>query len=124
MDGIEVGLLGKEDKLISFTTLNLTYAIVTRALLDGLEATRTNYGYPMVPSSGYRNPEHNEREGGEWGSFHQYGVAADIYVRDLNGNGKIERSEWDELERAAEAAGAWTDTWEKTGTWVHMDWGH
>jgi len=101
-----------------------SWGIITDALYTGLEATRTNYSHPMDVSSGYRNPIHNADEGGVPESRHIYGLAADIYVRDLNGNGDIERSEWDVLADAAEAAGAWVEPWEDTGTWVHMDWGH
>jgi len=102
-----------------------SWAILTSALYAGLEATRTNYGYPMDVSSGYRNPIRNaELPGSATESQHIYGLAADIYVRDLNGNGEIERSEWDVLKDAAVLAGAWVEPWEDTGTWVHMDWGH
>ena len=100
------------------------WGIVTDALYTGLEATRTNYGHPMDVRSGYRNPIHNADEGGVPESRHIYGLAADILVRDLNGNGEIDRSDWDVLKDAAELAGAWVEPWEDTGTWVHMDWGH
>ncbi len=109
----------------SFAELNkgdFSWAIITSGLTSGLEATRTNYGHPMSLNSAYRNPIRNTAVEGVPESRHIYGVAADVAVEDLNDNGTIERSEWDELAAAAGTAGAWVESYDLTLTYVHMNW--
>jgi hypothetical protein len=43
-----------------------------------LDAIRKNVGFPLIISSGYRTPEHNEKVGGVLNSAHTKGKAADI----------------------------------------------
>lgn len=43
-----------------------------------LNSIRHTSGVPMVVTSGYRSPEHNEEVGGTKNSSHLIGVAADI----------------------------------------------
>lgn len=45
-----------------------------------LNSIRHTAGIPMVITSGYRSPEHNEKIGGVKNSSHLKGVAADIAV--------------------------------------------
>jgi len=47
-------------------------------LIPTLDAIREIYGKPMVVTSGFRCPEHNEAIGGKNGSEHLIGCAADI----------------------------------------------
>ena len=58
--------------------------VVKRELIVLLNAIRSRYGKPIVVTSGYRSPEHNEAVGGVKNSFHTLGLAADI--RPLNEN--------------------------------------
>lgn len=60
------------------------WAWIERALTNGLERTRNNYGHPMIINSGYRNPLRNSEIRDPEGrpasrtSNHQYGVAVDV----------------------------------------------
>ena len=47
-------------------------------LITLLDALRDDLGEPMVITSGYRCPEHNEAVGGSENSSHLKGLAADI----------------------------------------------
>lgn len=47
-------------------------------LAKALEELRTLAGGPLIITSGYRCPAHNERVGGVRGSQHVFGIAADI----------------------------------------------
>ena len=83
----------------------------------------------MVVTSGYRCPIHNAAIGGAAESQHIYGTAADIAVRDWDGNGATDvdndgiDDDWETLRDAAIAAGAtFVEPFVLTGTWVHMDW--
>lgn len=58
--------------------------VVKRELIVLLNAIRSRYGKPVVVTSGYRSPEHNEAVGGVKNSYHTLGLAADI--RPLNEN--------------------------------------
>jgi uncharacterized protein YcbK (DUF882 family) len=50
-------------------------------LLDMLEILRKRIGdRPIIVNSGYRCPKYNEQAGGVPGSYHLYGMAADIRV--------------------------------------------
>jgi len=46
--------------------------------MDKLQALRSLLGKPVIVTSGYRTPEHNEEEGGEPGSLHLQARAFDI----------------------------------------------
>ena len=49
-------------------------------LLERLQQLRTNLGRPIIITSGYRNPSHNQAVGGSPTSQHLLGTAADIKV--------------------------------------------
>jgi zinc D-Ala-D-Ala carboxypeptidase len=55
-------------------------------LIELLEDIRGYAGIPLVITSGYRCPAHNEEAGGKSTSAHQTGEAADIFV-----SGSIDR---------------------------------
>jgi len=55
-----------------------------RFLAHNLEILREVYGSPITVTSGYRCPDHNERQGGVQSSMHLHGKAADIKVT-ING---------------------------------------
>jgi uncharacterized protein YcbK (DUF882 family) len=104
-------------------TGDYSWAIIRDRLLTGLENTRSNYDYPMPVTSGYRNPARNQRVGGQPNSRHVYGDAADIAVRDNNGDGDLS-DDSKRLARAALDAGAtYTQEYPERGySHVHMDW--
>lgn len=52
-------------------------------LLEILEAVREHFDKPVMVTSGCRCPEHNKSVGGAPTSFHIYGRAADIVVKDV-----------------------------------------
>jgi uncharacterized protein YcbK (DUF882 family) len=49
-----------------------------------LELLRDDYGKPMIVTSGYRCPTHNERVGGVSGSLHTLGRATDVTGDDID----------------------------------------
>ena len=51
---------------------------VDTALVGVLQAIRDHFGRPVVITSGYRTPLHNNKVGGKADSQHLYGRAADI----------------------------------------------
>lgn len=51
-----------------------------KRFMDVLQAIRTEYGKPMVISSGYRDPSHSEERKKSNPGAHTYGCAADIKV--------------------------------------------
>ena len=54
-------------------------------LLDMLEILRRRIGdMPIIVNSGYRCPSYNEKVGGVPGSYHLYGMAADVRVPGMN----------------------------------------
>lgn len=53
---------------------------LTKLAQDVLEKIRTEYGKPLIVSSGYRCPKLNTRIGGAKNSDHVYGAAADIHT--------------------------------------------
>lgn len=55
------------------------WGMVSSALINGLEATRANYGYPIRLSSGYRCPHGNSDVNGATNSYHTHGRAADMF---------------------------------------------
>ena len=88
--------------------------VVKRELIVLLNAIRSRYGKPIVVTSGYRSPEHNEKVGGVKNSYHTLGLAADI--RPLSKN----MSDLPELQKIC-------DEMNRTGgvgfydTFVHVD---
>ncbi|MFB3904471.1 MAG: D-Ala-D-Ala carboxypeptidase family metallohydrolase [Acidobacteriota bacterium] len=89
-------------------------------IMDNLEAVRGSFGDAMVVNSGYRCPIHNSHQpGAAVNSRHIYGMAADIDVRDFNGDGQVNRADWDILANAATAHGAVLEDYDQTRTWVH-----
>jgi hypothetical protein len=97
-------------------TVNDTYswAIITPALLNGLEAVRNAYQEPMTITSGYRTPVHNKQVGGVVDSTHIQGLAVDVAATCPG---------WDQLAQDARNAGAWVEGYCDGKTHVHMDWG-
>ncbi len=72
-------------------------------------------------TSGYRDPHHNDYHAGATArhGLHQYGLALDVRGRDVDG---IEGNDPEEMEEAAELAGArYTDIYPDTRH-VHADW--
>lgn len=50
-----------------------------KCLLEVLEEVRGIAGSPIIVSSGYRCPTHNQNIGGASASYHVKGIAADVY---------------------------------------------
>ena len=55
-------------------------APVSDRLIEGVELLRGIVGRPIVIVSGFRCPRHNEAVGGSVGSYHTFGMAADVCV--------------------------------------------
>lgn len=110
----------------SFNEINSgSYSWAIFSIANNLENIRTDIGnMTMTVNSGYRNPIHNANIGGKPESRHIYGLAADIAVIDYNGDGNVNKTDWDILATAAQQADAWVEPYTDTGYWVHMDWGH
>ncbi len=104
------------------------------SIMENLDNVREIMKEPLTVNSGYRCPLHNKSISGGKNSEHIYGKAADIHV----GNWKTTPvykspcpvkntkswSRWVKLRNAARAEGAVNiEAFEKTGSWVHMDWG-
>lgn len=53
-------------------------------LAENLEVLRTHLGQPIIITSGYRSPDHNEKIGGASESMHLTGKAADIKVAGMS----------------------------------------
>lgn len=49
-----------------------------------LEELRNYYESPVIITSGYRCPTHNDNVGGAKNSFHMKGMAADVKVKGVN----------------------------------------
>lgn len=93
------------------------WAILTQELLNGLEATRANYGNPIYVNSAYRTPDNNAAEGGAQCSRHMYGFAADLWTGS-------DCDTWNRLAAAANQAGAWIEPISLSRSHhVHADWG-
>lgn len=58
--------------------------IVSPPLIEALEALRALVEKPVIITSGYRSPAHNEQVGGAQYSYHTTGEAADIKVAGLS----------------------------------------
>jgi hypothetical protein len=99
------------------------------SIMENLEDVRANLGHPMRINSGYRCPIHNTAVGGSVESQHMYGTAADVAVKDWDGNGSTDRDrdgiddDWEQLRDAANAAGvSYIVPYHLSGRWLHMDW--
>lgn len=57
-----------------------------KELALNLQVLRDEIGKPIIINSGYRSPKHNENVGGEDGSKHLLGQAADIRVPGMPAN--------------------------------------
>jgi uncharacterized protein YcbK (DUF882 family) len=51
---------------------------VRQSFVERLQLLRNLIGKPIIVTSGYRCPDHNERIGGAKNSFHTQGIAADV----------------------------------------------
>lgn len=58
--------------------------LVDEELAQILQIVRNYYGRPLIINSGFRTISHNEKVGGETGSYHTLGMAADFYVRGIS----------------------------------------
>lgn len=56
--------------------------LIDDKLVEILQKIRDHFDKPVTINSGYRCPKHNEKVGGSSGSYHIYGQAADIKVKD------------------------------------------
>lgn len=111
----------------SFSEINTgdySWAIFT--IFQNLEDVRTNYGYPMPVNSGYRNPVKNRCRldpPGAPESRHIYGDAADIDVRDNDGDGDLADDSAALRQAAYNAAASYVREYpERNYSHVHMDW--
>ncbi len=123
--------IGKSSDNFSFAELSCkcrrhTWQILTDELLDGLEDTRVFFdNRSMRVNSGYRCPQYNVKlKGSHPESRHIYGQAADIHVADFNKDGRRDYADWLELASAAKLTGAQLESFRRTGSWVHMQWGY
>lgn len=57
------------------------FVMVSKILVQVLEALRQKIGEEVYINSGFRTPEHNKAVGGAILSYHQYGMAADIRAK-------------------------------------------
>lgn len=57
--------------------------VISEALVDALDQIRELAGVPIKVQSGYRCHKHNAAVGGEPGSLHTLGRAADIVAKEL-----------------------------------------
>jgi hypothetical protein len=88
-------------------TGNYSWAVLTDALLNQLEAVRSGVGnLPVQILSGYRNPVRNDSlPNSVPTSRHQYGDAADANPSDYNNDGQIDSGDRDILAAQARGAG-------------------
>lgn len=57
------------------------FVLISKLLVEVLEALRKKIGEEIYINSGFRTPEHNEAISGSLLSYHQYGMAADIRAK-------------------------------------------
>jgi zinc D-Ala-D-Ala carboxypeptidase len=86
-----------------------------KKLLEALNMFRAVYGKPMVVSSGYRIPEHNQLIGGAKNSAHCFCEAADF-----SDNSQSLRSYCLANLAILESCGLWMEDPAHTPTWVHL----
>lgn len=67
-------------KLSEFQSSDTGEVKIDSRLLDKLQQLREKIGKPVIVTSGYRTPAHNQRVGGHPNSYHMQGLAADIVV--------------------------------------------
>ncbi len=72
------------------------YAAVKPELMERLNELRIKVGKPVNVTSACRCEQHNKNVGGVKNSYHMQGMAADIYVSDM---------ELEDLAKAAESVG-------------------
>lgn len=56
---------------------------VMPSLRNILNKARAHFGKPITITSGWRCPAHNKAVGGAEYSYHQFGMAADIKIKDV-----------------------------------------
>lgn len=52
-------------------------------LANQLQTLRDYLCFSIKINSGYRSPEHNRSIGGAFNSFHLFGMASDIYIKEM-----------------------------------------
>ena len=57
------------------------FVVVSKILIQVLQALRQKIGEEIYINSGFRTPTHNKAVGGSLLSYHQYGMAADIRAK-------------------------------------------
>ena len=99
------------------------YDVIIFKIASNLESVRSTLGHSMPVNSGYRNPiKQRRRSPTATYKAHIRGEAADIGVRDYNGDG-LDKDDWDKLRKAAKDNGACVEPYSMTGYgYVHMDW--
>ncbi len=101
-----------------------TWAIFT--IEENLENVRVQIGnQDMIVNSGYRTPIKQLQESPQYpNGRHMYGDAADIKVKDFNGDLIVDENDWIFLRNAAKAKNACVEPVSVSGTYsyVHMDW--
>ena len=117
----------------SYTSTNFPFAEVNSGfypdlmifkIVQHLEHIRTAIGnQTMKVTSGFRDPSKNAatRDADRY-SAHQFGRAADIALRDWNGDEVADSRDQDYIYNFVIAEGGTTEPFYKTPTWVHMQW--
>lgn len=88
-----------------------TIIFVDDHLVSILELLREKLGKPIIITSGYRTPTHNEKVGGTKYSYHMRGKAVDIKV-----NGIPAKKVAEELDKLVDDCGIIVYK-----SWVHVD---
>lgn len=65
--------------------------VVKMALIELCNEIRSEFGKPVIVTSGYRSPSHNAKVGGVPNSYHTKGMAADLRPEDLK---DLPRLQW------------------------------
>lgn len=84
-------------------------------LIEILQKIRDHFGKSVHISSGYRCPKHNKNVGGATGSRHGKGMAADIYIDD------IEPAEVAKYAESIDVKGIGLYETDEDGHFVHVD---